>query len=111
MTSRKHPIIAASDVRALFQYSNDGALYWLENQGYQRTAGKPAGTFSTSRGQCVIQFREIKYARSALVWAWHHRDWPSGYLARANGNPADDRIENLKLSNRAVQKRARGASK
>lgn len=37
-----------------------------------------------------------------LVWIWHHGSAPTGILTHVNGDPADDRIENLAVRARPI---------
>jgi group I intron endonuclease len=47
---------------------------------------------------------------SHLVWIWHHGSAPAGILTHINGDPADDRIENLAVKAKPINVIAAGAS-
>lgn len=85
--------LTLSDVRRLFDYE-DGQLIWREQIGRGRI-GASAGTMNAvSHTQC-IKIRGRMHTRARLVWAWHHGEWPKGFIWHRNRSSNDDRIENL----------------
>jgi len=72
-------------------------LYHRFNKMY---SGKIAGKSQKGRFLIGLQFngKYCTFLRSRTVWCWHNGRWPDPNLLidHINGNPSDDRIENLK---------------
>lgn len=87
-------------LRKAFSYSR-GHLLWSAKHSDKVNIGQSAGRTRQEDGRCIIQIDGHQYRRSVLVWAWHYGD-PGDYVVdHINGDPTDDRIENLqRLSHR-----------
>lgn len=59
----------------------------------RRFAGKVAGSIKAGRRQVRIDYD--MYLNYRLVWLWHNGEWPD-CVDHINGDPLDDRIENLR---------------
>ena len=73
------------------------------------TAGKPAGSVS------VYGYRVIRLARKSiracrLAWFLSHGVWPNGEIDHINGNRLDDRLENLRVVDRAGNSQNKGGA-
>jgi hypothetical protein len=79
------------EIRKIFDYK-DGNLVWRSQRSRARK-GDVAGT--PLNGYIVVRYNGIGYKAHRLVWAWHHGVWPN-IVDHINGNPADNRIENLR---------------
>jgi len=89
--------IRASSVRLFFDYEEkDGVLRWAKNPPMSNIKGTFAGT-KTNWGHSV-GFKNNRVPHTRLVWAWHYGEWPDGVVRHKNGNPFDDRIENLSVA-------------
>ena len=76
----------------LFEY-RDGELYWAINKGRIR-AGSLAGTVnSTGRKQVTVNGTFYKAHR--IIYAMHYGTMPR-YIDHIDGNPLNNRVENLR---------------
>jgi hypothetical protein len=88
------PIIDPCKIRALFDY-RDGTLYRVGVHGKNCPAGSRFGSTDAKgyrRGS--IQWRA--YLEQRVVWAWHHGAWPLYEIDHIDGDPGNNRIENLR---------------
>lgn len=72
-----------------------GEFSWLISSGKAKV-GKTAGTTDKWQGRRVIIIDKVKYKAHRLAWLYVYGKWPSGMLDHINGDPKDNRIENLR---------------
>lgn len=89
----------AETARKIFQYDN-GILYWKIKPARRIAIGSRAGHVS-KEGYTRVRVNKKMYLVHRLVWLIHHGTWPTAGLDHINGNPADNRIENLREANQA----------
>ena len=82
------------------------AKVWNDRYAGQLTMHSPDG-----HGYLRGHIFKRSYGKHRLVFAFHHGRWPAGDIDHINGNPSDNRIENLRdvsqsenHKNRAVQR-------
>lgn len=85
-----------------------GTLTWKPQpdrtkQWNARYSGKPALTASLRGGYRHGQVDRVKLRAHRVVWALYHGRWPSQEIDHINGNPSDNRIENLREVSRSAQ--------
>lgn len=86
---------SAEALRAWFDYvPGTGALFWKEARGTARK-GDPAGHLNGT-GYLHVGLAGRKLRVNRIVWAMHHGSWPSGEVDHIDGDPLNNRIENLR---------------
>lgn len=94
--------MSRDEVRALFDYRDNGRLYWRELTGRRRP--EAGGEFYRKKLDAgpiwTIQLGSraavTRYMRRYLVWNWHFGG-TDRVLLPINGDTLDDRIENIRL--------------
>jgi hypothetical protein len=75
----------------------EGGFVWMVS-GSGRHIGKAAGNLRKS-GYKTVCIEGRHYPEHHLVWLWHNGELPKE-IDHINGNPSDNRIENLRLATR-----------
>jgi len=86
--------------RALFKWDNDAGV--LVNR-VARAPNSPAGAlagFDNGNGYRRVSVEGRKYYTHQIVWALHYGELPVGEIDHIDANPLNNRIENLRLTDR-----------
>jgi hypothetical protein len=86
--------LAQDLVRELFDYK-DGALHWKQSLNRRIRIGSRAGSLNKQDGRVQVRINGSMYKAHRLVFLWHHGYLPE-YIDHIDGNPANNRIENLR---------------
>lgn len=104
----KATLLNAQELMNFLDYRRDeGAFYWKVSTG-RVSAGKRAGNYSGSHVSVQVMGR--RYYIHRLVWLFEKGEWPTQEIDHINGDPHDNRIENLRDVTRAVNQQNRRAS-
>lgn len=86
---------------ALVYDPETGLLHWRVKNNARWRGGGRAGWISKSTGYYVILFKRQKFLLHRVGWALTHNRWPPADLDHINGDPADNRLVNLREATRS----------
>jgi hypothetical protein len=105
--------IDAKQLHEILSYDPETGQFSRKVQRHRWPPGPISG--SVSRGYRVISLDGRRYHAHRLAWLHQYGAWPKGMLDHINGNPMDNRIENLREAspgtNSENQRRARRDNK
>lgn len=112
----KRPDIERLRMRLKYDRAS-GAMTWVDRplsdfEGYKQPANvmyqlwakrfkdRPAFAVKKKSGHLAGRFENYEIYAHQVIWALEHNEWPVGEINHINGNPEDNRIENLRLASR-----------
>lgn len=103
--------LTADEVRSLLDYDEEtGVFRWRMNRSGKIKAGQIAGSVKRD-GYVRIGIHGATYSANRLAWLHVHGSISAGEVDHINGHRADNRIKNLRLVSRSVNKQnLRGVS-
>ena len=99
-------------LKELFWYDSANGnfirLRTAPNKRYKK--GEIAG-HTDSKGYTIIGFDRKRYKAHRLAWLYNYGEWPASDIDHINGQPADNRMANLRLATKRSNalNRGRGA--
>ena len=95
-------------LREAFSYdTNIGQLIWRRPPAHSRAkVGDVAGCV-LANGYRQIMFQKKKHLAHRLIWIHIYGRWPIHFLDHVNGNPDDNRLDNLRECSTAENNRNR----
>lgn len=97
----KQSLLSQSSLKELLDYDHDtGALRWKIRKSSTVQAGDVAGKIR--KGYVVISIDCREYLGHRLAWLYVYGKWPSGDLDHINHVRDDNRIENLRIADHAM---------
>jgi len=89
-------MISQHDLRKHLSYNCDsGEFFWIYSSCNQVKQGSLAGHAHVT-GYIYIQVNGERYRAHRLAWLYMHGKFPENNIDHKNGNPADNRICNLR---------------
>jgi hypothetical protein len=82
-------------VKRLFDYNPDGYLIWKVKPALRVSIGSPAGSKNT-RGYWQVRVLGKLYRSHRIIFLWHNGYFPENNIDHIDGNPSNNKIENLR---------------
>lgn len=97
--------IPVSRLREALAYdAQTGAVTWKEDRKNGKPVGSVAGSLK-STGYRHIRIDGRMCQEHRICWALHYGKWPEGNIDHINGDPSDNRLENLRCVSQAANNR------
>lgn len=94
-------MITHERLKELLSYDRTtGEFRWLAWRKNSRQAGERAG-YSRKDGYVIIVLDNSYYLGHRVAWFYETGSWPADMIDHINGDPADNRMENLREASRS----------
>ena len=103
MLDEKESLLNFEIANELFRYEKEtGLLFWKKRRKNSRAnLNKSIGCFHPD-GHLIVcmgfNSKRYNFYVHRIIWLICHGTWPNGVIDHANMNPADNRLENLRIA-------------
>jgi len=95
-------LISHQELLETLSYSAETGIFtWKKSPKQGFKAGAKAGC-GQKHGHVAIKINNNRYYAHRLAWFYVHKEWPKYDIDHIDGNPENNKIENLRDVNRAV---------
>lgn len=111
MSAKIVPELTQEYVKSILDYSpKTGLLYWKDCKSPTVKNGSIAGSIHKTLGyRMVFVMGALRYAHR-LIWLWNYGAFPKKGIDHINGDPSDNRLNNLRDANQGINTKNRRIS-
>ncbi len=102
----REALMSRDQVASQLRYNPDTGMFTRKVRG-----GKHTVSSFNQKGRKRITVLGFKFLASRLAWLLYYGEWPEKTVDHINGNPADDRIANLRLASESEQQWNKGINR
>lgn len=100
-------MITQERLKEAFDYnSTTGEFIWKIKTGSRSVVGEVAGS-KRADGYVLIKLDKYRYLAHRLIWLYFYGEFPEMFIDHINGDPSDNRIENLRIASMSENMRNR----
>jgi hypothetical protein len=89
-----------NELKQMLRYEPDtGLLFWTDAAN-KSVRGKRAGTFN--RGYVLVMYKSKFYKAHRIAWLLTHGSWPKKMIDHIDGNPSNNKLNNLRDVNNHI---------